>query len=625
MLFQKQNTPRWLIFIIDMFICACAILLAYLLRFNFEIPEKYLETLPKLAAFMLLVKGIGFLISKVYAGIIRYTGTQDVIRIFIVNSFISLVYILTNITSFKFSGQLLYIPYSIIIIDFIASTLAMTTFRILVKITYLELTTTSGLKNKVIIFGAGETGLMAKRALDRDLGIKYKIIAFIDENPVKQRKKLEGSDIYGFDKLEELITQQQIDQVIIAVPKLKQDKKNRIVEACLKNNTKVLSVPPVSRWINGELSFHQLKKVRIDELLGREEIIIDDVNISKDISKKIVMITGAAGSIGGELVRQVSKYKPTKILLLDQAETPLYNLELELLEVFQSIHYEIILCDITNSVRMEKIFTKHSPDIIFHAAAYKHVPMMENNPAEAVFTNVGGTKIIADLAAKHRVEKFIMISTDKAVNPTSVMGASKRLAEIYTQSLNQTSPTRFITTRFGNVLGSNGSVIPLFTKQIENGGPVTITHPDVTRYFMTIPEACQLVLEAFTIGKGGEIFLFDMGKSIKIIDLAKKMIQLSGLELGKDIQIVFSGLRPGEKLYEELLNDQENTIETPHPQILIAKVREYDYNEIKHHIEEIISINSMSNRFEVIKKIKKIIPEYVSKNSLFEQLDTIDD
>jgi FlaA1/EpsC-like NDP-sugar epimerase len=317
----------------------------------------------------------------------------------------------------------------------------------------------------------------------------------------------------------------------------------------------VLNVPPVSKWINGELSFKQIKKINIEDLLERDEIRLDENKVQKELLDRCILVTGAAGSIGSEIVRQLARFSPKQIILIDQAESPLYHLELELNEKFPNVNFEIIICDVNHKVRMRKIMEAFLPQIIYHAAAYKHVPMMENNPVEAVFTNVLGTRIIADLAIEFKTEKFVMVSTDKAVNPTSVMGATKRIAEIYTQSLNSKNSTRYITTRFGNVLGSNGSVIPLFREQIEKGGPVTITHAEVTRYFMTIPEACQLVLEAGAMGEGGEIYIFDMGKSVKILDLAKKMIKLSRLELGKDIQIKYTGLRPGEKLYEELLND----------------------------------------------------------------------
>ena len=463
--------------------------------------------------------------------------------------------------------------------------------------------------------------MIAKRSLDRDAGTKYKVLGFIDDDPKKSGMKIEDIPIYGADKLDKLLDSNTIEHLIISIQNIKASKKQEIIEKCLAYNTKVLSVPPVSRWINGELSFKQIKKINIEDLLEREEIKLDEKKIRQDILGKTVMVTGAAGSIGSELVRQIAKFSPAKVILIDQAESPLYHLELELMEKYRSVNAEIIVGDVTNKVRMRKIMEAVRPQMVFHAAAYKHVPMMENNPAEAVHTNVEGTKIIADLSVEFAVQKFVMVSTDKAVNPTNVMGASKRIAELYTQSLNQKNITRFITTRFGNVLGSNGSVIPLFREQIEKGGPITITDAEVTRFFMTIPEACQLVLEAGAFGNGGEIFIFDMGKSVKILDLAKKMIKLSRLELGKDIQISYTGLRPGEKLYEELLNDTENTIPTHNPKIMIAKVEMPDHHQVETSVEELISLLSEHDNMRLVKKMKLLVKDFKSQNSIYSTLD----
>jgi FlaA1/EpsC-like NDP-sugar epimerase len=497
----------------------------------------------------------------------------------------------------------------------------MNAFRIVVKITFMEMQNPTKPKANVIIFGTGEAGIYTKRALDRDAGMKYDVIAFIDDDPKKSGKTIEGINIFGPDKLQNLLKTKTIAHIIISIQNLNSTKKKEISELCLQYNTKVLVVPPVERWINGELSFKQIKKINIEDLLGREVITLDEKEISKQLRDKVVLITGAAGSIGSELVRQIAQYDPKKLVLLDCAETPLFYLDVEMLEKYKRCPFEIVIGDIRNIQRMQRLFDYFKPEIVYHAAAYKHVPMMENNPSEAVFTNVVGTKTIADLSIKYNVEKFIMISTDKAVHPTSVMGASKMIAEIYTQSMNKFNKTKFVTTRFGNVLGSSGSVIPLFKKQIEKGGPITITDPNITRYFMTIPEACSLVLEAGTMGKGGEIFIFDMGKSIKIVELAKKMIQLSGLTLGKDIQIIYTGLRPGEKLYEELLNDKENTIPTHHPQIMIAKVQESDLKTTSKEVDELISLFKTQKNFEIVKKMKQMIPEYISNNSIFVELD----
>ena len=385
----------------------------------------------------------------------------------------------------------------------------------------------------------------------------------------------------------------------------------------------MLNVPPVQSWINGELSFKKIRKVNIEDLLGRDQILLQLEKIKEEIHNKTILVTGAAGSIGSEMVRQILPFEPKLLLLLDIAESPLYDLELEIKDNpstnFQNI--EPIIGDIRNKDRMRNVFNTFHPDIIFHAAAYKHVPMMELNPSESILNNVLGTKIIADLSKEFNASKFVMISTDKAVNPTNIMGATKRIAEMYTQSMNGLGKTKFITTRFGNVLGSNGSVIPRFKKQIESGKPLTITHPDITRYFMTISEACQLVLEAGSMGKGGEIFIFDMGSPMKIADLAKKMIQLSGLELGKDIQINYTGLRPGEKLFEELLANEENTLPTHHKKIMIAKVKSYPFDFVSAEIDGLIELFNSQNNEAIVTKMKKIVPEFLSKNSEYERLD----
>ena len=383
----------------------------------------------------------------------------------------------------------------------------------------------------------------------------------------------------------------------------------------------VLSVPDINTWINGELSFNQIKEIKIEDLLERPPIVLDINKIKKIILNKSVLVTGAAGSIGSEIVRQLISFNPKKIILFDQAESPLYDMELDLQEKFNFYNFEIVIGNIADEYRIRKLFEEYKPSFVYHAAAYKHVPMMEKNPTEALRTNILGTKIIADISNEFKVEQFVMVSTDKAVNPTNVMGASKRIAEVYIQTLNQVSKTNFITTRFGNVLGSNGSVILRFKKQIDKGGPITVTHPEVTRYFMTIPEACQLVLEAGAISNGGEIFIFDMGKSVKIIDLAKKMIKLSGLNIGKDIQVKYTGLRPGEKLYEELLNDLENTLPTHHSKIMIAKVRNYDFEQVQKTFEELIKLQKDHDNFEVVRKMKEIVPEFKSQNSIYEELD----
>ncbi|MGQ0828966.1 MAG: polysaccharide biosynthesis protein [Bacteroidota bacterium] len=619
MLFQR-NMPRWIIFFIDMAICLFSLVLAYLVRFNFSIPQVEIDAFPLVFGLVLSIRALSFYISKTYKGIVKYTSSKDAQRIFVVISIGSFAYVLVNVISYNFINQKFPIPFSIIIIDYMATAFLMISLRVMFKALYLELTNPNKEKRSVIIFGAGESGIITKRTLDRDAGTKYKVLGFIDDDVKKQGKKLEGSTIYSMDKLDELLQDNNVAHLIVSVQNLSPVRKQHIVDICLNYNTKVLTVPPVTNWINGELSFRQIRKVQIEELLERDPIQLSKENIKQQLFNKVILVTGAAGSIGSEIVRQIIRFNPRKIILLDHAESPLYDMEMELHDKYQQ-SYEVVMGDIRNKERMENVFRTFRPQIVFHAAAYKHVPMMENNPSESILTNVLGTKMLADLSVEYKVEKFVMVSTDKAVNPTNVMGASKRVAEIYAQSLNKRSDTKFITTRFGNVLGSNGSVIPRFRQQIENGGPVTITHPDITRYFMTIPEACQLVLEAGAMGKGGEIFIFDMGDSVKIVDLATKMIKLSGLTLDKDIRIAYTGLRPGEKLYEELLADHENSLPTHHKQILVAKVKEYDFETVSTVVGELIDLFGTQDNHSIVKKMKQLVPEFKSNNSVYEKLD----
>ncbi|MFN7846280.1 MAG: polysaccharide biosynthesis protein [Bacteroidota bacterium] len=619
MLFPKKNTPRWLIFIIDISICLFAIFLSYMLRFNFHIPPVDLRDLPTVVSIILSVRILSFSIGKTYAGIIRYTSSKDAQRIFIVISIGSLTLAVIDVCSYAYAAKII-IPTSIIIIDYIVTVFLLVSLRTLVKVLYYELKNPKRDKTKVIVYGAGEAGVITLRTLDKDAGTKYKVVAFIDDDRKKKGKKIEGVRIHHTDELDDLLKNSDISFIIISTIHIPTSKKQMLVEKCLNYNTRVLNVPPISSWINGQLSFKQIKKVKIEDLLERDEIVLDKEKTYAQLNNKVILVTGAAGSIGSEIVRQIIHFNPQKIILLDQAESAIYDLVNELKE-FKQTSFEEVIADIRNNQRMENVFKHFKPQIVYHAAAYKHVPLMEMNPSEAVSTNVGGTKIVADLAVKYAVEKFVFVSTDKAVNPTSVMGASKRAAEIYIQSLGITTKTKFITTRFGNVLGSNGSVIPLFKKQIEKGGPITITHPEITRYFMTIPEACQLVLEAGCMGNGSEIFIFDMGKSVKIVDLAIKMIRLSGLTVGKDIEIVYTGLRPGEKLYEELLNNAENTLPTHNKHIMIAKVQPYNFENIKPEVLKLIELFETQDNIKIVKQLKSIVPEYISNNSIYESLD----
>jgi len=621
MIFRGKNTPRWIIFVIDLTITVFAVIMAYLVRFNFDIPQNEIDTFNIVIPILLVVRATSFIVAKTYAGIIRYTSSKDSERIFITLTAGSLIFALINVvTYFGWEGKFI-IPFSIIIIEYLITTFTMVSTRIFVKILYSEFSDSTTEKSNIIIFGAGEAGVIAKNSLDRDAGVKYKVVAFVDDDKKQAGKKIDQVAISHSSKLVELIKNNEVDHIIISIQNLPSKRLNEITEECLDYNVKVLTVPPVSKWINGELSFKQIKNVEIDDLLGRSQIKLDEKLTSKQLVDKVVLITGAAGSIESEIVRQIVKYNPKKVVLVDQAESPLYEIEFEINQKRTGKICEVVVGDIRSKERMSNVFNTFKPDIVYHSAAYKHVPLMENNPSEAILTNVLGTKIIADLAVEHNVNRFVMVSTDKAVNPTNVMGSSKRIAEIYIQSLNESVATDFVTTRFGNVLGSNGSVIPLFKKQIEKGGPITVTDPEITRFFMTIPEACQLVLEAGAIGNGGEIYVFDMGKSVKIVDLAKKMIKLSGLELGRDIQIVYSGLRPGEKLYEELLNNKENTLPTKNDQIMVAQVKTYNFDEVSNKINQLIGLFNTQDNMAIVGLMKDLVPEFKSKNSIYEKLD----
>ena len=611
------------IFLADLLCVFCASLLSIQLRADFSIFEKADFTLTEYLLIPLSILGVralSFLIFKTHKIIVRYTNTKDVFRIFSACLAGTVFMLVMNWVSFLLSQKFI-IPHSILIMEFFISMVSIVFYRLAFKMFYLETVNPAKSKRDIVIIGAGAAGLTTKRAVDQDAQSKYNVTAFFDQDPDKIGKKIEGVEVVDYQMLANFLSAHHIHFLIIAIQNLPAEKKNEITEIALRYHVHVLVVPPVVKWINGELSFKQIKKVKIEDLLERGQIVLDNELITKDLCDKTILITGAAGSIGSEIVRQVMRYNYKRLILIDNAETPVFYLRNEcyLLNGLKNIDIEIV--SILDVAKMEEIMEREHPEIIYHAAAYKHVPMMEENVGAAVKTNVQGTKQLADLAVKYGVQKFVMVSTDKAVNPTNVMGASKRIAEIYVQSLNfQQNQTKFITTRFGNVLGTNGSVIPIFKSQIENGGPVTVTHPDITRFFMTIPEACQLVVNAGAMGKGGEIFIFDMGKPVRIYDLAVKMIKLSGLTLGKDIQIQFTGLRPGEKLYEELLANKENTMETPHPKIMIAKVRTYQYDEISKEIDELISLKNQKS-FDIVKKMKEIVPEYKSQNSVFEILN----
>jgi FlaA1/EpsC-like NDP-sugar epimerase len=620
----KQNTPRWVVVILDLIIHLSALAFAYIIRFDlkadFSLIQSEWEILSKSLWFFILVKLLIFYAFQIQKGLVRYTSTEDLRRIFLAELSCTILFLLGGLVRYHHMDGYFLFPMSVLIMEFLASVFFVVGGRFIIKLLYLESIKDSGVQESVIIYGAGVSGLITKRTLEKDTRNNQIAAAFIDDNEKLQGTRIEGIRVYSTRQLSKLQKELQAKTLIVAIQVPDVTKMQKVIDEAMSLKLTIQKVPNPKSWINGVFSSRQLKKIRIEDLLGREIIDLKNNQLSVEISSSTILISGAAGSIGSGLVQQIAQFNPKYIILLDQAESPLFDLQFELNQHFSDLQFEVVIGDICNQERMHKLFQTFKPDIVFHAAAYKHVPMMELNPAEAVQTNVKGTKILADLSLTFGTKKFIMISTDKAVNPTNVMGASKRIAEMYVQKLNEQQITQFITTRFGNVLGSNGSVIPLFQKQIENGGPVTVTDERITRYFMTIPEACQLVLEAATMGKGGEIFVFEMGQSVKIADLAKKMIQLSGLEIGKDIELKFTGLRPGEKLYEELLANEENTMPTHHEKILIAKTRS-ETDEQMANIQTLVDLCIHQDNMAIVTQMKYIVPEFISNNSEFQKLD----
>jgi|LakMenE01Jun11ns_1017448.scaffolds.fasta_scaffold9959502_24 FlaA1/EpsC-like NDP-sugar epimerase len=633
---QKINIlPRWIIFLIDIAICACSLLLAFLIRNNLNFETISLRELSGKLLILTLINAIVFINFRTYSGIIRYTGIQDAIKIFTALVMSTTVLFFISLVAANSGGSLIFTNVTLIVYALISFP-ALISYRVLVKFGFAYLRNYKMDRKVVVIYGAGEAGFATKRVLEHDPKSNVQIIAFLDDNPRKLDKVVDGIKIVHPGHLSLLNRSTPIHELIIANFSISPARKNEIVDYCLDHNIKVLNVPPFESWINGEFSTRQLQMLKIENLLERDPIKINNEAIGHQLKNKRILVTGAAGSIGSEIVRQLLKFQPNTIVLCDQAETPLHNLELELQETNTEVICVPFLADVRNRDRMNDLFAQFEPHYVYHAAAYKHVPMMEVCPQEAILTNVMGTKIIADLSVQYKVKRFVMVSTDKAVNPTNVMGASKRLAEAYVQHLHRLfntqweaqgsnsndQPIKFITTRFGNVLGSNGSVIIRFKEQIEKGGPVTVTHPNITRFFMTIPEACQLVLEAGSMGKGGEIFVFDMGKPVSIADLAKKMIRLYGHVPGADIDIRYTGLRPGEKLYEELLMDSENTLPTYHEKIMIARIRNHQSDQLVEDLETLFHISRQRQAtMQLVAQMKKMVPEFLSNNSVFESLD----
>jgi len=618
---------KWIVLIFDIAIVFVTIILANLIRHNFDMQRIDIPVIKSQSILVMIVYVLSFLLTGSYSGIIRHTGLKDVLNIF-KSTFLAFVALLIiYVLFYEREHTNYYIPgLSIFIIQFLLILVFLIGSRFMIKSFFSEILSKSKKEIRVLIYGSGGTGMHTYNALINDSNYRYYIIAFIDDNKNKIQKTYEGIPIVSAENAltEKFVNRNKVELLIIAIQNLEVNSKKRIIEGGLNAGLKVKVAPSVNSWINGQFRSTQIEEVHLEELLGRDPISLDNKMVAENIVGKVILVTGAAGSIGSELVRQILQYKPEKVILVDQAESPLFDLQFEINSYNPLKEHALraiyVIANVKDLFRMEQIFNKYRPELVFHAAAYKHVPLMEENPYEAILVNIFGTKTIADLSLKYQVKKFVMISTDKAVNPTNVMGATKRVAEIYIQCMSNET-TQFITTRFGNVLGSNGSVIPIFKKQIEKGGPVTVTHKDITRYFMTIPEACNLVLDASAMGHGREIFVFDMGTAVNIYDLAWKMIQLSGLIPGKDIHIIETGLRPGEKLYEELLAHQENIMQTHHPKILIADVRQYEIEEISSFMEELSQIMVENDTFALVKKMKQLVPEYISNNSVFSCLD----
>ncbi len=625
MLELKKNTPRWVIVAFDLLIHLFALFFAYLIRFDlkadFSLIAAEWAILSKSIWYYIVIKILVFAAFQIHQGIVRHSSTADFKRIFMAEISATLLFILGSMVRYyQLDGYYLF-PNSVLVMEFIFSTAFVIAGRFVVKLLYLEYTRDKGEEEAILIFGAGVSGQLTKRLIEKDTANLQHIVGFIDDAPHLKGKRIEGAKVYPLAALATLKEKYKVTTLVIAVQNIERDKLQELAELALDLGLQIKRVPEARAWVNGAFEVRKIKKIDINSLLGRAVIALNNPKLEEHFMNKTILVTGAAGSIGSGLASALLQFKATKLILLDQAESALFELEQRFKQLEYTVQIEYVIGDICDVQRMQRLFALYKPEVIFHAAAYKHVPLMEANPAEAIRNNIGGTQLLAELAAQHHAQQFIMISTDKAVNPTNVMGASKRIAEMLVSELNTNHQTAYITTRFGNVLGSNGSVIPLFEKQIASGGPITLTDERITRFFMTIPEACQLVLEAATMGHGGEIFVFDMGAPVKILDLAKKMIQLSGLRPYTDIDIQVTGLRPGEKLFEEVLANAENTLPTYHPQILIAHTRPTTPGQAQLIAALLKSADQQENEASV-KLMKQIVPEYISNNSSYQKLDT---
>lgn len=627
---DQRYLPRWAVFLLDIMICMVSFMMMFLILDGTPLKFHTAWPTPFRALFLITVNVFFFYLLRTYAGIVRHSTFTDVFKVAASSFLTALTTIVFNYIFFLATGEKIFLTTGILLYMFFSFTF-MLFFRIAVKeaYRYLKAGTTGKLKKRVVILGMDDQTISLGKALTTESNLQYRLVGFITENQINKNLKILNKPVFSVpitttsNEFTELLAKHNLDGVLIVSESLSIKEKNQIVEACLANKVEIFNVPLVEHWNRKEDIQTQIKPIQIEDLLERTPIAMDIELIKNDLHGKTVLVTGGAGSIGSEIVKQLSAFGPKKIVILDNAESALHDMELYMNQNHSHLNFTIMLADIRNRKRMEMLFAKYKFNVVYHAAAYKHVPLIEKNPHEAVYVNIEGTINLANLSVKHGIDKFVMISTDKAVNPTNVMGASKRVAEMYVQSLQNhiASPTRFITTRFGNVLGSNGSVIPYFRKQIEEGGPVTVTHKDIIRYFMTISEACQLVLQAGTMGNGGEIFVFDMGKPIRILDMAERMIRLSGLKPYEDIDIEITGLRPGEKLFEELLNDSSTSLPTYHAKIMVSKVPVVAYEEITGKIQEIIAISQHGKSREIVRKLKELVPEFLSNNSEYEVLD----
>lgn len=619
--FKKHSLPRMLVLLTDLSVTALGFLLANILRFNFDIGMISLaKIITQLTCIIVPLHLAAFLLAGSYRGILRHSSIEDLGKLFLAISIAAMMTMAAAwATHLPSVPDVWILAYSVPLIHAVLTLVLLMAFRLGVRATYQTYVNSRNGFRPVLIFGAGERGQVTCNVLESDNYSHVKVAGFIDDKKSLKGKQLAGKQIYteeqAFDKF---INNKAVGEIIMAISKKSIDpgRKKAFLDRCVQQGVTVKEVPSVKDWIDGKFSSKHIRELNIEDLLGRDPIWLNMDSVSAGLKDKVILVTGAAGSIGSEIVRQLMSFESRKVILLDQAESPLYDLQNELLNLYPASRLEVVIASVTDRYRMRQVFEAYRPQYVFNAAAYKHVPLMEDTPYQAIRVNIGGISVLADLSVEFGVKKFVMISTDKAVNPTNVMGASKRICEIYIQALAQSglTDTQFITTRFGNVLGSNGSVVPIFRKQIACGGPVTVTHRDIIRYFMTIPEACQLVLEAGFMGKGGEIYVFDMGEPVKIYDMAVKMISLAGLKPEVDIPIVFTGLRPGEKLYEELLADEEHTIFTHHPKIKAALIREHNFTMVKLKVDEMLKATQTEPQAELVRRMKKLVPEFISQN-----------